>query len=130
MVLNCCNIYFTHFLDLKVGAKLSGARIFRFKHNDLVHASHLLKLHGPGVICVETVYSNDGSVCPLKDFVELTEKFDSVIVVDESHSVGCHGPDGAGIVVELGLEKRVHFRTFSLAKAFAGKFDTKQFKIN
>ena len=44
-----------------------------------------------------------------------------VLVVDESHSLGTHGPNGEGLVVELGLENRVHFRTASLAKAFAAR---------
>jgi CAI-1 autoinducer synthase len=42
-------------------------------------------------------------------------------VVDESHSLGTHGPAGSGLVVELGLEDRVQFRTASLAKAFCGR---------
>jgi CAI-1 autoinducer synthase len=44
-----------------------------------------------------------------------------VLVVDESHSLGTHGPEGAGLVVALGLAERVQFRTASLAKAFAGR---------
>jgi CAI-1 autoinducer synthase len=42
-------------------------------------------------------------------------------VADESHSLGTHGPQGAGLVAQLGLSDRVHFRTASLAKAFAGR---------
>ena len=45
----------------------------------------------------------------------------SILIVDESHSLGTHGPRGAGIVAGMGLEDRVHFRTASLAKAFAGR---------
>ena len=43
------------------------------------------------------------------------------MVVDESHSLGTHGPNGKGLVVQLGLTDKVHFRTSSLAKAFAGR---------
>jgi CAI-1 autoinducer synthase len=44
-----------------------------------------------------------------------------MILVDESHSLGTHGPGGAGLCAELGLTDRVHFITASLAKAFAGR---------
>jgi CAI-1 autoinducer synthase len=73
------------------------------------------------VVVVDSVYSTSGSLCPLAGLVALCEAQGSVLVVDESHSLGTHGPAGAGLVVELGLEERVHFRTASLAKAFAGR---------
>jgi len=44
-----------------------------------------------------------------------------MILVDESHSLGTHGPEGAGLCADLGLSDRVHFITASLAKAFAGR---------
>ena len=44
-----------------------------------------------------------------------------MILVDESHSLGTHGPEGRGLCAELGLTHRVHFITASLAKAFAGR---------
>lgn len=44
-----------------------------------------------------------------------------MMLVDESHSLGTHGPEGAGLCVALGLSDRVHFITASLAKAFAGR---------
>lgn len=43
------------------------------------------------------------------------------IIVDETHAFGCHGPDGAGLVVEHGLADRVHFRTIGLSKAMAAR---------
>jgi CAI-1 autoinducer synthase len=73
------------------------------------------------VIVVDALYSTDGSLAPLHDVVALAEKTGSVLVVDESHSLGTHGPRGAGLVIAAGLEDRVHFRTASLAKAFAGR---------
>jgi CAI-1 autoinducer synthase len=57
----------------------------------------------------------------LLEVVELAEQSGCILVVDESHSLGTHGPQGAGIVVQMGLADRVHFRTASLAKAFAGR---------
>ncbi len=68
----------------------------------------------------DSVYSATGAVAPLREFAEFALINDCVLVVDESHSPGTHGPMGAGMVVELGLEGLVHYRTASLAKAFCG----------
>jgi CAI-1 autoinducer synthase len=53
--------------------------------------------------------------------VDVAEHGDCMILVDESHSLGTHGPGGAGLCAALGLSDRVHFITASLAKAFAGR---------
>ncbi|CAG9187462.1 alpha-hydroxyketone-type quorum-sensing autoinducer synthase [Cupriavidus pinatubonensis] len=103
------------------GISAAGAQAVPFRHNDYVHARRQMERLGPGVILVDSVYSTTGSVAPLLEFVEAAESTGSVIVVDESHSLGTHGPSGGGLVAELGLSSRVHFRTASLAKAFAGR---------
>lgn len=101
---------------------LSGqGRAIPFLHNDVAHLRRQLQKHGPGVIVVDAVYSTNGSVCPLQAVLEAAEASGSILVVDESHSLGTHGPQGAGLVAQLGLSARVHFRTASLAKAFAGR---------
>jgi CAI-1 autoinducer synthase len=103
------------------GVLAARAPYFPFKHNDIDHLERLLRKNGPGVVAVDSVYSTDGSLCPLNDLVNLAERYNCTIVVDESHSVGTHGPQGAGLVVQHNLQDRVHFRTFSLSKAFAGR---------
>ena len=75
---------------------------------------------GPGVVVVDSVYSTTGALCPLREMVEVVERHGAMILVDESHSLGTHGPRGAGLCAELGLGDRVHFITASLAKAVAG----------
>ena len=90
-------------------------------HNDPEHLAKQIARHGPGVVIVDSVYSTNGSVCPLKEFVAVGEAGGGVLGVDESHSIGTHGPEGAGMVVALGLADRVHFRTASLAKSFASR---------
>jgi len=92
-----------------------------FLHNSTAHLERQLEKHGGGVIVIDALYSTNGSVAPLLEFVELAERSGSILIVDESHSLGTHGPHGAGLVVEHGLTERVHFRTASLAKAFAGR---------
>jgi CAI-1 autoinducer synthase len=92
-----------------------------FMHNSVAHLERQIDKHGGGVIVIDALYSTNGSVAPLLEVVELAERSGSILVVDESHSLGTHGPHGAGLVVEMGLTERVHFRTASLAKAFAGR---------
>ncbi|MBL6955940.1 MAG: aminotransferase class I/II-fold pyridoxal phosphate-dependent enzyme [Chlorobium phaeobacteroides] len=77
--------------------------------------------YGQGVVLLDSVYSTIGDIAPLFDIVEIAGLHDCIIVVDESHSLGTHGPGGAGLVYELGLTERVHFVTASLAKSFAGR---------
>ena len=103
------------------GAHSAGAPAVTFLHNDLDHLRRQIAKHGRGVIAVDSVYSTNGSVAPLAQLVELAERAGCLLVVDESHSLGTHGPRGAGLVAELGLCEHVHFRTASLAKAFAGR---------
>jgi len=103
------------------GARAAGAPSFPFRHNDTNHLERTMAQHGPGVVVVDAIYSTTGAVCPLHEMVEVAERFGSMILVDESHSLGTHGPDGAGLCAQLGLTQRVHFITASLAKAFAGR---------
>jgi CAI-1 autoinducer synthase len=103
------------------GITAAGAQAVPFRHNDVDHLCRQLERTGPGIIVVDSVYSTTGSVAPLPALVVAAESNGSGIVVDESHSLGTHGPGGAGLVVQLGLERRVHFRTASLAKTFAGR---------
>lgn len=103
------------------GIHSAGAAARPFRHNSPESLEKLLSRHGPGIVIVDSVYSTSGSVAPLEDMVDLAEQHGCVIVVDEAHSLGTHGPQGRGLVVERGLTRRVHFRTASLAKAFAGR---------
>ncbi|MGE3347302.1 MAG: alpha-hydroxyketone-type quorum-sensing autoinducer synthase [Ramlibacter sp.] len=103
------------------GAHAARAPAHAFRHNDVQHLERMIATHGPGVIVVDSVYSTTGALCPLEDIVQVCERRDCMIVVDESHSLGTHGPGGAGLCAALGLTDRVHFITASLAKAFAGR---------
>lgn len=103
------------------GVQSAQAQPVPFVHNSAAHLERQIEKHGGGVIVIDALYSTNGSVAPLLEVVELAERSGSILVVDESHSLGTHGPRGAGLVVEMGLTERVHFRTASLAKAFAGR---------
>jgi 7-keto-8-aminopelargonate synthetase-like enzyme len=103
------------------GAHAARAPAHPFRHNDPAHLDRVLSRQGPGVVVVDSVYSTTGALCPLREMVEVAERHACMILVDESHSLGTHGPGGAGLCAELGLTDRVHFITASLAKAFAGR---------
>jgi CAI-1 autoinducer synthase len=107
--------------SLWAGADAAGATARPFRHNDVEHLHRQLTKYGPGIVIIDSVYSTNGSIAPIADVAELAEESGCALVVDESHSLGTHGPKGAGLVVELGLQERVHFRTASLAKAFCGR---------
>ncbi len=108
-------------MSLWEGARAAKAPAQPFRHNDPAHLARLMARNGPGIVIVDSVYSTTGALCPLADIVDVARRAGSMILVDESHSLGTHGPGGAGLCAELGLSQDVHFITASLAKAFAGR---------
>jgi CAI-1 autoinducer synthase len=111
---------FAH-MSLWEGVRSAGATPRPFRHNNPDALAKLIERHGPGVVVVDSLYSTDGHVCPLPAMVDAAEAGGCVIIVDESHSLGVYGARGEGMVVEQGLQDRVHFRTASLSKAFAAR---------
>lgn len=110
--------FFAH-MSLWEGIRAAGALAHPFMHNNMNHLRKQLERHGSGVIVVDSVYSTIGTIAPLRDIYEMTQEFDCAVVVDESHSLGTHGENGAGLVHALGLTNQVDFITVSLAKTFA-----------
>jgi CAI-1 autoinducer synthase len=108
-------------MSLWEGARAAGAPAHAFRHNDVAHLSRMAARHGPGIVVVDSVYSTTGAVARLRDIVAVAEQHACMILVDESHSLGTHGPGGRGLCAMLDLTHRVHFITASLAKAFAGR---------
>lgn len=108
-------------MSLWEGITSAGARPVVFRHNRVEHLESLVRRNGPGLILVDAVYSTSGSIAPLASLARLATQHGCLLVVDESHSLGTHGPGGSGLVAELGLLDRVHLRTASLAKACAGR---------
>lgn len=107
--------------SLQEGVNSANAKLVLFRHNCATHLASQIERHGPGVIAVDSVYSTNGSIAPLEEIAEIAERTGSILIVDESHSLGTHGPQGKGLVAALGINKKVHFRTASLAKAFAAR---------
>jgi CAI-1 autoinducer synthase len=117
------NVYIDFFAHMSLweGIKSSGARAIPFRHNSANSLEKLIKKNGKGIIVVDSVYSTTGDVSPLKDVADIASRHGCVLVVDESHSLGTHGPKGAGLVADLCITDQVHFITASLAKTFAAR---------
>lgn len=92
------------------GIRLSKALAYPFRHNDLIHLEKRLidiTLKGNLFICVESVYSTDGSMAPLKEISVLAKRYGAYLIVDEAHAIGLIGNEGRGVVAMLGLEENV-----------------------
>ncbi len=104
--------------------KLSGAKLVRFAHNDTSALEQRLEQHagakGRKLIITESVFSMDGDIAPLPEIAALAEKHDAMLMVDEAHSTGTFGPNGAGLIREHGLEKSVTISMGTMSKAMAG----------
>ncbi|MEO3406152.1 pyridoxal phosphate-dependent aminotransferase family protein [Mucilaginibacter sp. CAU 1740] len=97
------------------GARLSYANRYSFKHNDLESLESKLKLaKGTCYVVIESVYSMDGDTPPLLEILNLTEKYDAALIVDEAHAVGLYPK---GIVCELALQQRIFARLVTFGKA-------------
>jgi len=103
------------------GAISAQASARPFRHNNVTDLEQKIRKYGPGLVVIDSLYSTNGRIAPLRDIVAVVEANDCVIIVDETHSFGTHGPEGAGLVVSEGLADKVHFRTFGLSKAMAAR---------
>jgi 8-amino-7-oxononanoate synthase len=123
---------------IKDGARLSLAKRFSFRHNDLEDLeSKLKRAEGNIYIAVESVYSMDGDQCPLQALVELAEKYNAFIILDEAHSTGVCGERGSGLAVSENLHNRIAVRVYTFGKAMgihgaciAGSSELKNYLIN
>lgn len=108
------------------GARLSGAKIKVYRHNDMEHLEELLKEDNQGRVLVITdgVFSMDGDIADLPKLVELTEKYGAISMVDDAHGEGVLGEGGRGIVDHFGLHGRcdIEIGTFSKAIGTVGGF--------
>ncbi|MEO1282241.1 MAG: alpha-hydroxyketone-type quorum-sensing autoinducer synthase [Pseudomonadota bacterium] len=108
-------------ISLWEGIKSAGANPVPFRHNDVEHLKRQLQAFGSGLIAVDALYSTDGNIAPLVQFADLAERYGCALIVDETHSFGTQGAAGAGLVQDMGLTERVHFRTMGLSKAVASR---------
>ena len=88
--------------SLKKGALLAGATAINYEHCDLKDLAQKLQQHRAQyrrcLITTDSVFSMDGDLCPLPDLIELAQRFDCMLLVDEAHATGVMGATGAGCV--------------------------------
>jgi 8-amino-7-oxononanoate synthase len=107
-----------------VGAKLSRATVHAFRHNDADALERILAanrhLHRRALIVVEGLYSMDGDVADLPKLIELKEKYDAWLMVDEAHALGVLGATGHGSAEHFGIDSgRVDIWMGTLSKTLA-----------
>jgi len=113
--------------SLVCGAKISGARVRFFRHNDMEDLEAIL-MEAPRsqarMVVVDGVYSMQGDVAPLPQLCDLCEKHGARLIVDDAHGTGVCGADGRGTAEMLGVEDRidVHLGTCSKALGTMGGF--------
>jgi 8-amino-7-oxononanoate synthase len=104
--------------SIKDGARLSLADRFAFKHNDMDDLERKLKIaKGNIYVVVESVYSMDGDVCPLRELISLSKRYNASIILDEAHSTGIFGKHGNGFANELEVQDQIAIRIYTFGKA-------------
>jgi 8-amino-7-oxononanoate synthase len=101
------------------GCRLARAETFVYDHCDVEHLEWgLREAEGRGsLIVTDGVFSMDGDLAPLEEIVELAQRFDVRVMVDEAHGTGALGPEGRGAVAGAGLEHEVDVLVGTLGKA-------------
>lgn len=107
--------------SLVCGARIAGATIKYFKHNDPENLERVLKrcdADKPKMIVVDGVYSMNGDIAPLREICDLKERFGARLFVDDAHGNGVCGEHGRGAAEMLGVEDRVDLHAGTFSKAF------------
>src|SRR5205085_6758630 len=105
------------------GVILSRAKLRAFRHNRLDLLERRLEAaanDGGGIlVVVDGVFSAEGDVAPLREIVELCQRFGARLMVDEAHALGVLGARGAGTCEMFGVEDRVDLRMATFSKSLA-----------
>ncbi len=108
--------------SLLVGVKASGAKLFRFKHNNLSELEKLLKKSRQNnprkqpLVITESLFSMEGTTAPIKEISNLCIEYDSKLLIDEAHAFGVMGSAGKG--ESFGLKEPISIISGTFGKAF------------
>ena len=105
------------------GVRLCRAQRQRYAHGDMDELERLLKAASSArtrLIATDGVFSMDGDVAPLGPICDLAERYDALVMVDDSHATGFFGPTGRGTPEHCGVAGRVDIVTSTLGKALGG----------
>lgn len=105
------------------GVRLCKAKRFRYQNADMEDLERCLKEAKDcrfKIIATDGVFSMDGNVAPMDKICELAEKYDALVMVDESHSAGVVGETGHGVAEKFDCYGKIDIFTGTLGKAFGG----------
>jgi len=114
--------------SLIVGVKASGAKLIRFKHNNLAELEELLKKSRQSnpqktpLVITESLFSMEGTTAPIREISKLCIKYDSKLLIDEAHAFGVMGPEGRGESFEIKEPISIISGTFGKAFGSGGAF--------
>ncbi|MFL5243985.1 MAG: glycine C-acetyltransferase [Gemmataceae bacterium] len=105
------------------GVRLCKAKRFRYKNNDMTELEKALKEAAGArfrLIATDGVFSMDGSFANLPAICELADRYDAIVMIDDSHATGFIGPNGRGTAEHFGIQDRVDIITSTLGKCLGG----------
>ncbi|HEY8504544.1 MAG TPA: glycine C-acetyltransferase [Gemmataceae bacterium] len=105
------------------GVRLCKAQRFRYRHSDMAELRRMLEEANGArfrMIATDSVFSMDGDLAKLPDICELADRYDAIVMIDDSHASGFVGPGGRGAAEELGVLDRIDIITSTLGKALGG----------
>lgn len=105
------------------GVRLCKAVRYRYANGDMADLEEQLKKAQAQrfrIIATDGVFSMDGNVCPLDKIYELAQRYNALVMVDESHSAGVVGKTGHGVTEQFDLRGKIEILTGTLGKAFGG----------
>ena len=105
------------------GVRLCKAKRYRYANADMKALEQCLQEaqnQRYRIIATDGVFSMDGNVAPMDQICALAEKYDAIVMVDESHSAGVVGPTGHGVAEQYGVYGKIDIFTGTLGKSFGG----------
>ena len=104
------------------GIQLSGARCERFAHNNPSHAAEILgyKETDNNIFVLEGVYSMEGHIAKLPEFVQIAQEYKAFVILDDAHGFGVLGKNGRGTADHFGMTEQVDVLCASFSKSLAG----------
>jgi 8-amino-7-oxononanoate synthase len=104
--------------SIRDGIRLSFAQSFSFLHNDMNDLEKKLQQSTGNIFIVtESVFSMDGDICPVKEIISLSKKYNAHLILDEAHATGVIGEKGEGLAQHLQLQNDVFCRIHTFGKA-------------
>jgi len=113
-------------VSIREGMRLSGARRYSYRHLDLDHLEHLLRRAAESckIIVTDGVFSQDGDIAPIPELLQLAERFNAMLYIDDAHGAGVLGASGGGVLdhFQVASDRIVYMATLSKAYGSIGGF--------